>query len=688
MSISDIKKRLVVPSRCDIQLAKLSEYNAYAGPNQLQLNNFSASSANAGTQLSWNIPIQSPGILSKDMWIETSIIVSLTRTGVNAACLRDPLGILSAGGAAWQTDVDTDAKGQAAWESSLALNALVSWPLQRQSKNCSIILNSASVTTDLQSVLPVMESCFSEDEYLNSYCSSAPVMRDQAPNFHMLKGGNKSPLNRYLDEAIGSSARGSTCTYTVLPTNRSNSFVSVRCDFTEKLLAQPLSSNKLDSQMPGFVNINNLQIVMSLVSDLSKIWSCDGYIETADSTTTYSVDSATADNVNVPPSTITWAFNGTPNLLFMTYSIPSFIPVSGRYFYSYLHTLQNPSTPIALNGTSSAVFNALSTPLPGIPRYIGIYVRKAENLQNQFQPNTYAIISDLRITLGNSAGLLSNSNSQFLYYISKDGGSQLSYPEHNNYYGSVMMIDVAKSLPLNDNILVGEQGTFNFKVDANVRQSVFQRGDNSKVTTVPTGATNLWYMNYVFFFEGLIVVDSDNGGNVQCYQSILSDLDKVELMDDKFLHYTNSLVTSSGMVGSGFLSDVAARIKSFLKPVVAKVKDFSDRYGDYAEGALAIANVAGLPFAGTLHEITSDLRTGINAAHKYLGSGMPKHIVFKKLLGMGYSEDAIDRMFKKYEQDKKLGKFGNYSGAGTTVGGALGPSFGVGGGRRSMASLR
>lgn len=671
MSLEGITKKLVIPSRSDVQMAKLNEYNAYSPPNELQLNRQTAQSATAGSSMNWNFPVTHPGLTARDFYIEADINVTLTRA-TTLSVDYDPLGIPLA------TSVATEALGIAAWQNSPALNALVSWPLARQSTSIAVTIGGATINTDTQHLLPVMESCFSEDKYLNSYCSSAPVLRDQYPNFGDLFGFDKSPLNRYKNSSIGTETRAGQAKYTVLAAGRTKDSVTVRCQFTEKLICQPFSSNSLESEMCGFIGISQMQIVWGLSNPLANIWSCDGWTDTAANLQRYGLDNAAS--IGMAPTGVSWVFNAQPVLCFQTFDIPSYIPVSGRYFYPYANIVQYPSnTTVNFIGAAAQVVSGQSITLTGLPRYAMAYLSRSPADQTFKQPYTDALISDIRITIGNRTGLLSNSSVSSLYQISRDGGSQLSFPEFSQYFGSVVVIDIAKSLPLGDNLVVGERGSYQFKLDCTASRSAFDRADDSNVVP-PVVPNATYYLNYVFFFEALLVVDMDNGGAMDTLQSVISELDKIEIMDEKFLHYTNTLVASAGLSGGGFsLSNLASKVKSFLKPYVAKVQEYSDRYGPGVQLGLTAASLAN-PALAVLPAGVGIARTALSMLNKYLGSGMSESQA-KQQFHKQFGQSEGERLWLQAINDMRMG-------SGLTTGGNIGPSFPIGGGRRSRAQMR
>lgn len=692
--MTEFKKRLVVNSRFDPELAKLSTYNVYTAPPQYNTVPYASSTCVPGQAITFNIPINSPGILSRDMYIKGSIDVTLTReangavngwsSGVN--CSTDPLGILLS------VPVGTYAEGIAAWNNSKPLNALTSFAIQRQCKSASITLNGASITTQMSEWLNMFETVISEDTFMNSEVSMAPVMRDNGQSFQYTNNKQKNPLQRYSDSGLDVETRGGTVQYQVLPFNPDNSarsrfMVTVRVPVCEKILIQPLATNALMSEMCGFIGITNLQMQFNLGSPQSLIWSCNGYVQpdpavgelfsqtnyTPFTSAEYAPATADATYLGPPPSGISYQFVGNQcQLLLQTYSPPSFVPLSGCYFYSYDNVLVN-TTSTSLT-TAPTLVPGVSTPLPGMPRYICVFAKRTN--PSAYQPNVTALIDRASFTIGNQSGLLSNADDSFLYMISRQGGSLLSWPEWSNACGSVLMIDTSKSLALNDQKVIGENGTIQFQCNATCRLSPYEAQDNGLPLAGPV-AYNLFYL---FVFESLLEIDYDNGGAINLYQSIISENDRRELFVQGIEDYTNSLAASGGYItgGANWYQNIVSRVKSFLRPKVQKLKDLSDKYGQRFDKSLDIwkDNIPEGVY-NSLSNASSGLQDAINQAHESLSGGMLPGVLWG-MLAARFGPKILAAV-KNY-----LVSNGVVDGSGRYTGKGLGPSVGIGGRRAAL----
>ncbi len=700
-SPTDFKKRLVVPSRVDPNLAKLTDYSAYSSPNQMTITSYQSNSATPGSFCSWTVPLNvSPnGVLSKDMYVRYQMDVTLTRAEDNStngwsanplSCLCDPLGIplyVDPDNPASGPSIVTEADGIQAWDNSPAINSLCSWPLQRSSKNINLSFNGTAVSTNIQDILPLMESLYSDDQYLNSNVSTSPVLRDAAPNFNMLLGKQKNPMLRYPDQSANIESRASL-KYVVLPINRSRTSVTVRCYVTEKLLCSPLATNTMESEMVGFLNISNLLLQINLSGDLSTVWSCNGVeippvAASAGPPITYSPSNqyTLANSVvyaGIPntrqlgpkPTSISYTFvGGSVQLLLQQYTAPSFVPIEGKYWYPYNQYIVNNGQTFALTRDYQNVPGP-SFSISGVPKWLAIYLKPTD--ASAYQPNSqYALINKVTLTIGNQSGILSNSDSEWLYYLSQQSGSLLSYPEFSQYYGSVNFFDLSKVIPLNDSVMVGENGSLTFQCMVSAAMSPFVKADDGS-----TIASKNFQIFYIFGYEALMGIDTN--GSVSTYQNILTAQDKADLQVGALEEYTKAMPASGGMVtGGSFYSNLKARLVSFLRPRVAKLKAISDKFAPKVLSTLDTwGDVIPKGFSDGVRNVTESIQDAINDAHQAVGEGIGFAALVAMLLkryGPGILEKVI-----KYLQDRGIV---NAQGSGFTTGGNIGMNTGIGGRR-------
>jgi hypothetical protein len=702
-NIADFKKRLVVPSRVDPNLCKLTDYNAYASPSQMTITSYQSNSASPGSFINWTVPLNvSPnGVLSKDIYVRYQMDVTLSRVEDNTAntgwsngdnCNVDCLGIplyvdpLAPPGPGNGPSIVTEADGVQAWLNSPAINSLCSWPLQRASKNINIQFNGCNISTNTADYLPLYESLLSDDQYLNSYVSTSPVLRDGAPNFEMLFGKSKNPMNRYAENSANLESR-SCIKYVVLPTGRSKSQVTVRCFVTEKLLCSPLATNAMESELCGFINTNNLILQMNLSGDLSTVWSCNAKIQsppvnssaqyTPASNAAYVAATPLYTAMGPPPSTISYSFvGGSVQLLLQQYTVPSYIPVEGKFWYPYNQIIVNNGQTFALTRDFQNIPGP-SFSIQGVPRYLCLYMKPTT--ESAYQPNSqYALINKVNMVIGGQSGILSNSDSEWLYYLSQQSGSLLSYPEFSQYYGSMCFFDLAKVINLNDSVIVGQQGSLTFQAQITAAMSPFVKADDG-VTDVLVKNYNLYY---IFMYEALLSIDSN--GVAQSYTNILTAQDKSDLMVDALETYTNTLAQNGTVQGGSFYSNMIGKVRNFLRPRIAKLREISQKFAPKVLSTLDTwGDVLPQKFSDGVRNVTESIQEAIEDAHKAVGEGIGFAALVAFLLKK-YGPTILEKVIKYLQERGIVNSSGSGFTTGSGRGGNLGPSTGLGGRRISL----
>ncbi len=704
-NIEDFKKRLVVPSRVDPNLCRLTDYSAYASPDQMTITSYQSNSASPGSFINWTVPLNvSPnGVLSKDIYIRYQMLVTLSRVANDTAntgwsngnnCEVDPLGI-----ALYKPfpappntpSIVTEDDGIQAWESSPAINSLTSWPLQRASKNINIQFNGCNISTNTADYLPVLQSLYSDDQYLNSYVSTAPVLRDGAPNFQMLFNKSKNPMNRYAENSAN--LESNACIkYVVMPTNpdgsaRSKTMVTVKCYVTEKLLCSPLATNNMESELCGFLQVNSLILQMNLSGDLSTVWSCNAKIldtpvvnsdqYTPASDALYLAASPLTTAMGPPPSSISYSFvGGSVQLLLQQYTVPSYIPIEGsKFWYPYNQIIINNGQTFALTRDYQSIPGP-SFSITGVPRWCAIYMKPT--VETAYQPHSqYALINKVNMVIGGQSGILSNSDSEWLYYLSQQSGSLLSYPEFSQYYGSMCFFDLAKVIPLSSAVMVGQQGSLTFQAQITAAMSPFVKDDNGGDIV-----SKQYQIFYVFLYEALLSIDSNGVAN--SYTNILTNQDKLDLFVDHLSEYTNTLSLNGGVTGGSFYSNMMGKIKNFLRPRLVKLKLIADKYTPKVLSTLDTwQDVLPQKFSDSVRNVTESISEGIADAHKLVGEGIGFSALVAFLLKK-YGPTILEKVIKYLQERGIVNSSGSGFTTGSGRGGNLGPQTGLGGRRISL----
>jgi hypothetical protein len=693
---SDFKKRICVPSQTDVNLAKSTEYIVYASPTQALYSTFQSNAATPSGNIQFNIPLNtSPSsILSKTMYLQYQMDVTLSRVANDATdgwsstvglihnsnC--DPLGISLA------VPVTTAAEGAAAWNLAPAINGLQSWPIQRSAKNITVSLNNTAISTNTADFVPIYENLFDDDEILNSYASTCPVLKDSYPSYNGVFGKQKNPLLKYVDNTCDVESRASI-KYVVLPTNRSRTSVTVRAYVTEPLsMVAPLATNPVDAASVGFLNISSLYLNINMTQNMGTVWSCNA-VELPPSAVVFSEPPSnqytsfsspnytTNPNINNKgphPTSITYTFaQGSVQLLLTQYSAPDFSVIGGMYHYPFYETLINPGQPVTLTHDYQNI-NGPSYACGGVPHYIGIYLSPTELSAYQSSAQ-YGLINKASITFSNQSGILANCQSEQLFYLSQLSGSKQSWPEWSQYVGSILWLDVSKCLPLNNTMCVGMNGSFTLNVQLNAALNPLVKADDG--SDIVSKSFN---MQYVMLYEALFSVSAD--GNTYSSKNNISAQDWADVKVDALDNYVNSLSLSNGNVSGGsFYSSIRDRLRAFLKPRIVKLKAISDRFSPKILATLSQwDDVLPKKFSDGVRNVTESITEAINDADRMVGSGLPFAALMSFLL-QKYGPQIWEKV-KAYLQQKGII---NASGSGFTSGGNIGMNTPVGGARRRLA---
>ena len=192
----------------------------------------------------------------------------------------------------------------------------------------------------------------------------------------------------------------------------------------------------LPTLLPGqestaLINLNSLSVTMSLSSNANSLWS-------------HSKGNGNAGTI----STISYNISAAPQFLcnYISPSQDQKIPDTISYNYSSI-TLQQFDNTTATAGNASDVITTNSQQLAFIPRRFVLFVKRTQGTQDVTTSDTFARIDSINMRFDNR-NLLSEANTQQLYMISKDAGLNMSWTQWNTYTGSVLILDVGKSVQL------------------------------------------------------------------------------------------------------------------------------------------------------------------------------------------------------------------------------------------------
>jgi hypothetical protein len=201
---------------------------------------------------------------------------------------------------------------------------------------------------------------------------------------------------------------------------------------TEPLILSPFLTGGDDHK--ALIGVQTLQINLNL-SNLQRVWSHSMLAGANGTVNTIAV------SVGTPV--------GLPALLlnFITPTQLDAIPKEISYNYSTLNPYTTELGGATAGGTAGQV-TLNNIQFNTIPRRIYLFLVRRDADQTFLTSDAYARIDGLSINFDNQAGILSGANSQQLYEMSRNSGLNMSWLQWSVYTGSVMIIDVGRTLML------------------------------------------------------------------------------------------------------------------------------------------------------------------------------------------------------------------------------------------------
>lgn len=242
----------------------------------------------------------------------------------------------------------------------------------------------------------------------------------------------------------------------------------------------------------GMVQIANLQ-ANTVMSNLKRMWS-------RSNTLVANQVAATSFSVNIDSAELLINFLNAP----INMQIPKMIVLP---YYKPDEQITN--MPAVLAGAS---FNQSinSIQFASIPKKLYIFVKRQQADEDEYTTDTFAVITNISINFNNNPNILSDASEQDLFAISHQNGLQMNYQQFQSTtdyssglpvaqgVGSVICLEFAKDIPLNDPVLapgVGAGQTYNFQMTV--------KGYN------PTNATITYNIFTVPVYEGICVIQNN-----------------------------------------------------------------------------------------------------------------------------------------------------------------------------------
>jgi len=230
-----------------------------------------------------------------------------------------------------------------------------------------------------------------------------------------------------------------------------------------------------------------------------------------------------------------------------------------------------------LKGETYPGFTSNTVTLPMYPSRFYIYARRPSNTWDWSTTETYALLSNLNITLKSKNGLIASANVQQLYEVCIENGLRLSFSQFTRDVGSVLVIDL-NLLAMDDDSSPGvaEQIQIQVKVD---------------VTNLNLKKDLVFQLIVTACNPGIFAIDQSNQ-TCTTQVGIVSKNDVINSSMSPIVDY-HLLREIYGGDLTGKLASFGNKFSSFAtkaKPYISKAYQLAKEYGpDIAKGVVKYA---------------------------------------------------------------------------------------------------
>lgn len=415
---------------------------------------------------------------------------------------------------------------------------------------------------------------------------------------------------------------------------------------TEPLFISPLSSG--DYGLMGFSQVSTMDIEIQLDSaKLNRLLSIDyAYIQSVPKLNNNNINENSGEIVDGKNGVIVSTGENSNQRVSFIYLTPQInVPKPESLIYDY-HNLYiysrnlsgsySGTKPVGYqpaaeagdgpNVNTNVISNNMS--LSSIPSRAYIFAIRTDKDMTPFTTDCFARIQRIDINFNGVSGILSSANEWELWRMSCDNGLKLSYPEWQEYTGSVLCIDFGKNMGLGPQQCVGLLGTFDFSYKITIQNINTEKVTFDLITLVDSAGTFTISNGQVI--KQLGVVSS-------------SDVLQSEEMKEMDQNYLEKLYGGNFMSG---LKNVYSKAQK-LKPMARKGSKIAKELAD--------------PVGSFLPRVGKGMRTGAD--------------VVDMLIGEGYSRKDIQKMKRLGYTNKDLEQIaGNLVGGGNSLAGGRGMS--------------
>lgn len=225
--------------------------------------------------------------------------------------------------------------------------------------------------------------------------------------------------------------------------------------------------------------------------------------------------------------------------------------------------------------------------LAHIPDKVAIFCRRVKSAQAITDADAYLPVKSLNISFNARTGILSNANRLDLYRMTKDNGLQMSWDEFSgsasvitpaspngsttvvSTSGSIVLLDFARDLGLQDWEAPSSLGQYNFSVSVNVYNNIA----NPAAAPAPGDgiAAGTYELVCVFISSGLVINEL---GSSNIYTGLLSKQMVLDTTNKPFVS-----TSSNRRVGGSWFDSIKSALKK-TKPFMPVAKQLLNSSGN------------------------------------------------------------------------------------------------------------
>ncbi len=349
-------------------------------------------------------------------------------------------------------------------------NAPRAYPFAQICSAFQLTLGNAVISSNLNTYHRALMRYMNPVEDRDLDLSMTPGMLDQHFEYFVAAGlqnriqfSNRNPLGTYTAN-VQEEPRGSFIGCTVMSNTATSAVVEL--EVIEPFWISPCLWERGDEQV-AFIGLNNMQMQFTLAGRgggniANGLWS-----------TAVDPSISTITGVSVVVNSCQAYVN------YMTPQLTQSIPRTVFYGYYDLTNYQTASQQVlAAGGTELYVMNAIQ--LNSIPGRVYIFVSDRDSNANYTIPDYFLSIQSINITWENQDGLLNSASVADLYQMSLRAGCNMSFRQWTYDIGSVLCIQWASDLNLNNLDAPGKRGQYNFSF----RISVFNQTNGPVYPTI------------------------------------------------------------------------------------------------------------------------------------------------------------------------------------------------------------